>query len=239
MYYDEIIKLDDQEAGAYYGKAIIYDDQGKENEAEKYYQKAIMYDQDYYHAYLYLADIYERKNYLDKAEAYYLKALDLGPYHIWSYINYGAYLESHQRDVHAFIIFTYANHLFHDHYLIYFNLAVVSKKIGDLDLSRYYYERSIELNLKHPYSFLNLAILYKEAGDYQKALLILDRGIRYNHETSVLYYNRSIFNTYLAYFNEAKEDLLMSIKISNSLSSYAKKDEELQALFLRYPDLLK
>lgn len=127
-YYDEILKINNQEAGAYYGKAIIFDDQGKASEAEKYYQEAIKYDQDYYHAYLYLADIYERKNDLLKAEAYYLKALDLGPYYIWSYINYGAYLESHQRDAHALIIFMYANHLFHDHYLIFLILQWSVKK---------------------------------------------------------------------------------------------------------------
>lgn len=100
---------------------------------------------------------------------------------------------------------------------------MVSKKIGDFELARYYYDRSIELNLKHPYAFLNLAVLYKETHDYEKALEVLNRGILYNQETSVLYYNRSIFNTNLGNYEDAKADLLMSIQLSESLSSYAKK----------------
>ena len=80
-------------------------------------------------------------------------------------------------------------------YLILFNLGVVHKKLNNIDQAISYYERAIELNLKHGYSFLNLAVLYKEMNQYDIALSILNRGIQFNETMSVLYYNRCIFRT--------------------------------------------
>jgi tetratricopeptide (TPR) repeat protein len=57
--YREIIKINPEEARAYYGIAVVYDEQENYKEAIKYYQKAISLDRQYDRAYFFLANAYD------------------------------------------------------------------------------------------------------------------------------------------------------------------------------------
>lgn len=230
-YYDKIIDIDPNQAGAYYGKAIIFDDIGEDDHAESNYKQAIDCDPEYFQAYLYLADIYERKEALNLAEAYYKKALGVDADNIWGYVNYGSFLELHDRNEEALEMLLEAESRIPGHYMVLFNLGVVYKKMNALDQAILCYEQAIEANLKHPYSFLNLAVIHKEAGRYKQAVSVLTRGVVYNDGVSVLYYNRAIMFALLKEFELAKENLIRAIELSPSLKNYALKDEEFEELF--------
>ena len=58
----EVISLDEDEARAYYGLAIIYDDNDELGKAKKYYEKAIEKNPNYDKAYFFLANIYDQWN---------------------------------------------------------------------------------------------------------------------------------------------------------------------------------
>lgn len=230
-YYNEILDIDEKQAGAHYGKAIIYDENGDSDKALDSYKEAIKHDEEYFHAYLYLADIYDRRGEDDTAEMYYEKAIKVDSDSIWGLMNYGSFLEEKDRNEEALVHFEHALSLAEDHYLALFNKAVVLAKLGYIDEAILCYEKSAEQNVKHPYTFLNWAVLFKNMEKYNLAEEVISRGIYYNNEVSVLYYNRGLFNTYLSNFDDAIYDLKYAVELSPSLRNYAIKDNEYSELF--------
>ena len=75
--YLEVLKLDEDEARAYYGLAIIYDDEDKLGIAKKYYKKAIEKNPNYDKAYFFLANIYDQFDDKDRAIENYKKAIEI------------------------------------------------------------------------------------------------------------------------------------------------------------------
>lgn len=113
---------------------------------------------------------------------------------------------------------------------VLFNMAVILKKLGNLEEAEDYYIISIQQNPHFPYSYFNLAILYKERGEYEKGLDVLNEAIHYNKNVAVLYYNRGCLYALMELKEKALRDLIRATEIDADLIEYMKEDEELNRI---------
>ncbi len=225
--YGQILTLSGKEAGAHYGRGIIYQEQDLLNDALAAYKAAVDVDSTYVQALLAQADMEDELGHAQKAEALYIHALSLGDEAYQVLTQYASFLEGQDRDQQALDQLVLALEIDQDHYLAWFNLGVVHKKLGDLMAARQAYGKAILCKPDYPYSYLNLAVMEKGAGDFDKAADILTSGIMNNPHVSVLYYNRAIMLNVLGHKSQALEDLQEACRLSPRLKAYALEDEEL------------
>ena len=77
--YEKIGKIDESEAGAFYGMGTMYERLDDKEKALKSYLKAVEIDPDYDRAYFYIANIYDEIGDKDNAIRYYKKVISLNP----------------------------------------------------------------------------------------------------------------------------------------------------------------
>lgn len=90
--YKEILSLDIDNPGAYYGVAIMEEQLGNLDKALEYFFKAIEKDGHYDRAYYFAANIYDLKGEKLEAIKLYKKVIDLKPDDYHAYNNLGSYM---------------------------------------------------------------------------------------------------------------------------------------------------
>lgn len=113
--------------------------------------------------------------------------------------------------------------------VLYNNLGGAYEEGGDLDKSRYYLEKSIELarqinsKVDEYRATLNLANIIREQGEYTEALEYYDiaesfwREIRANTPAAIIVHNKGVTLRKMDWFDEAEDLLFQSLEMSESI----------------------
>lgn len=219
-------ELDIEFAGAYYGCAICYDELNDKQLAIKYYELSIAFDPTYDSAYFHLANLLEEDD-LERSIACYKKTISLSPSFYWAYANLGSLFERHFMNREAKEMFEFALKLEKSN-ISYFNLAVVTAKLGNIEDAIALYQKCNEIE---PYakSWFNQGVLYKEQEEYTKALLCYSNALTLDQHPDYHYNMGCVFHLQ-GNDETAKFHLEIAFQMEPGLIEYALDDPELYEL---------
>lgn len=231
--YNEIIKLDEESSGAYYGIAVSHELLGSDLRfAEKYYKLAIKYDENYDRAYYYLGHIYDRLGDKEKALELFRKCVEIDETDFVSINDIGSIYEEFGQFDKAKEYFERSLKINPEYSMALYNMGVVYKRLGDVDTAINYYYKSLEEE-KYHLTYLNLSAIYIERNQLDKTLEILDEGIFYNPDSVNLHYNRACTFSKLGDSKSAYRDIKRAIEINSDAYDWAFSDPDLEELMRR------
>lgn len=221
--FNDIITINPDFAGGYYGLAICMDEIGDTEEALTYYLKTIMIDPKHVSAYIAIGDIFAI-NKSEEAIKYYDVAGTLSPTYWLPVSSIGDYYQS--IDEHSTAIDYYLEALdIEENFWSYHGLGYCYNKTGEVESAISAYKSGLLLN-DYPYTIFNLAVIYKDISKYEESLEMYNKAIEI-HEDVVFYYNRGCLYNLMGNIDLAKKDLLYSITKSENLKKFSVEDSEL------------
>ncbi len=224
--FKQILRVDKNQEGAYYGLAISNDARGKDPKTSiALYKKAIDLDADYQEAWYYLALSYDKICKKGDAIACLKKAISLNTKDHIALNDLASIYEEMGDYKTAEKYCGMSLKLKNDYGRALYNMGVILKKQGLLDEAEKYYLRA-EKHFDESLVYLNLSALYIEEDNFLKSIQALDRGIkRYPHDEK-LWYNRACSKCRLG-LKGAEEDLLMAFDLNPEALIWAEDDKDL------------
>lgn len=225
--YEEILRWDPNQAGAYYGLSLSNELlEGDIFYSIENYKKAIDIDPHYDRAYYYLGHLYDKVGQLENAKKCFQKCIELDPYDYVSYNDLGSLYENKGEyeialemvEQSLFISPTYGRALF--------NMGVICREMGKSALAMDYYEKSLE-EFHSSDLFLNMSAIYIEWKEYERAIQILDCGMQDFNDSVNLHYNKACCLNLLGHCKEALEELKSAIQIEPQALQWAAGDSDL------------
>lgn len=225
--YEEILSIDSENSGAWYGIAFTNELLGKDVLLSlDAYEKAIELDKNYKEAYYYAATIYGDLDNQDKAIEYLNKVIEIDPDDFVAYNDLGATYE-HLKDYEKAKEYLFKSiQINNNYYLSHFNLGVVYKALGDYDSALKSYEESKKYSDTR-FNYLNMSAIYIERKEFEEAIKILTEGIS-RREHHILYYNRACSYKKLGNIEKALEDFEKAYEMDEVVLEWAKKDPDLK-----------
>lgn len=229
--YNEILKIQKDNSGAWYGIAYTNELSGGEIDFSlEAYEKAIELDKNYTEAYYYAAVIYgDQGNYL-KSIQYLEKVIDLNPEDFIAYNDLGSLYETLGNYEKAEEYLLKSLEINPNYYLSHFNLGVVYKSLSRLDESIKEYKTASKLK-EHRNPYLNMSALYLELNRLEDAKFILTEGIEKLND-HILYYNRACVYSKKNEIQMALEDFNKAYEIDPIVLEWAKKDPDLKDIIV-------
>lgn len=228
--FKEVIDINPEDARAYYGLAMTFDNDMEYDDAIKLYKKAIELDDKYDRAYFFLANAYDETGEKEKAIESYKKVNELNPEDYWAYVNLGVIYEEQNQNLLAKEATEKALEIEPSHYKALFNMGVILKNLGSLEESKLYYIKAIEKEPHYPYSYLNLGVIFIEEEEYKKAIEVFGQGIDNNPDEASLFYNRACCYAQLQKPEIALIDIIKALEIYPELLEFMKSDKELSSI---------
>lgn len=229
--YDEIIEIDENRAGAYYGKAIAFEKLGEYEDAISQYNLAIEFNPYYNKAYYYLATLYDKMDNVDLAIKNYKQAILVDSKDYVTYNDLAGIYEELEDYKKAYNYVNKSIEICDDYYRSYYNKGVIEGRMGNFIGAIEAYKKSIELNPSYGNNFLNISAIYLEDEKYNETIDILTDGILYNKDDTNLYYNRACAYSLLNRDEEAIRDMEKAIELYPIQEFYARRDNDLKRLF--------
>lgn len=226
----EILRIDPENPGAYYGLAMLNDfTDGDPSYSKECYERAVHFDPTYDRAYYYLAHTCWDMGLLREAREYLEKTLALVPEDPLALTDLGSFYErqgEYEKARELFLKSIEGN----PHYArAYFNMGVVEKRLGRYPEALMYYRRSIE-EKSHPHTYLNMSAIYMEQQRYEEALSILREGLLLHPDSVNLHYNSACALVHLGRREEAAEEILMAVDVEPEAKEWAETDDDLEDL---------
>ncbi len=184
---DAALRADKYHAPAYFWKGMIFEIQGKDEQAKSSYQTAIEIDASYYDALHHLANAYA-KDLNEKAITYYNAALDVQPGSFEVLRNKGLYLKDMGQYAEAIQCFKEIIALDNQCDECYFNIGNVYIASYRDDMSDYSkdttttvalenFAKAIELDKKYVDALYNSGLIYEHRGDSKKAIEFYQKAL--------------------------------------------------------------
>lgn len=229
--YCQIIKLNEKEIGAYYGKAICFDYKNDLNSAIENFKKAIEIDYFYDRAHYYLACDYDRLNMREEAIRELKICIELDPYDYVSYSDLGAFYEESKEYEKALFYINKSLEIANSYGRALYNKGVVFSKMKNKKEALKAYYLALD-NSNDQDIYLNISVIYIENKDFEKSADILLEGISENPNSVNLHYNLACTFENLNRRQDAKKHLREAIKLNKDALLWAKKDKDLKKLVL-------
>ena len=205
------IKLNPQDAEAYYNLAITQKELGKLLDAENNYAIAIKLKTDYFEAYSNLGNVQKQLGKLTEAEECYKKAININPKFADPYYNLATILQKKGNTKDSKKNYMEAIKLNPNYTQAYNNLGVLLQEIGNLNESKHCFIKAIETNPDSIDAFLNVSDLLEKKNNLDEGLVILKKFTNENNQKiSDLFLYKAIFLYRKNNFSES-ENLLNKI----------------------------
>lgn len=183
--FDEVIKLNPDNARAYYNRGTAYTKKGQYDLAIANFTKAIKLNPDNAETYSNRGTAYDEKGQHDLAIADYTEAIKLKPDLAEAYNNRGnTYTKKGQEDL-AFADYTEAIKLNPDYALAYYNRGNAYFEKGQDDLAIADYNEAIKLKPDYAEAYSNRAVAYINKGELDLAIADLKSVLRITSDTNL------------------------------------------------------
>ena len=228
--YDEIIKMDTSQSGAYYGYALSNELSGGDLRTSiSYYDKAIELDPFYDRAYYYASILYDEIGNSEKALEYLEKCIELDPSDYIAYNDIGSIYENKKEYGKALEYLEKSIEINDEYSLSLFNLGVVYNGLGNIEKALEFYYNALEYSTNQ-YIYLNISAIYIEQKEFDKSIVILTEGIEYNPNSVILYYNRSCSYSKFGDRDNAEIDFVKAYECDNRALDWAINDPDIKDL---------
>lgn len=154
---------------AQYLLGLVYQDQGRLEQAKLAYQKAIINDSTYAKAYNALGTLYEKNNLLEQALSFFQAAIRHQPDYDHAYYNLGNTLYKKGLVQEAIQDYQQALKLNPHHSKALNNLGVIYMMEGALQEAINAFEETLKLEPENFKAYSNLGVIYFKQGDWVKA----------------------------------------------------------------------
>lgn len=221
-----VLDMDENDAGAIYGLAMLHYRKGEWEEAEAGYLHCLEVDPTYDRAAFFLADTYDRLGDADRAIRYYRKTIALSPNDHMAYNNLGSIYEIIGENHEAMLLFNKSIEIEPMYFRPYFNLGVVFGKMKQYNRAHACYEISNRLAPGRVTYYLNRSALYIEEKKFVDSLRILAAGIEANPDAVKLYYQRACVLQKLGNVDLSLADLAHAARILPEVASWAEGDKD-------------
>ncbi len=211
---------------------ILYQMQGKKDEAKAIYQRAIEVYPKYIESYLDLCEIYYNESKSENLVRLsnqllaavpedpdvYLRLMEIYHKAIARFPDAKIYQEKREEMLAQYEqISKRKNYSAND----YYNLGFLYEQVGGFEQAMRYYRKALELDPKHEKSLFNVANRLQQVGDYKNAIIVYERIIKLYPRTTSAYLNLGIIANALGDVNKARIMYEQVIKIdSNNAQAY-------------------
>ena len=159
-----------EEAGAYFGRALIQDSLGEYDAAVADYSRAIELDPTYYDAYVNRGLIYMTQGKVEESIANYTRAIEISPDYALSFNNRGySYAQIGNYDA-ALADYTTAITMEPDSFDAYFNRGTSYSALSRFDEAIADFNRVLELNSQFVLAYVNRGYIYQLRGNTSGAI---------------------------------------------------------------------
>jgi len=173
----QVIRINPQDANAYYNLGVVLYHQGKLEEAITNFRQAIQLDPKYANAYNNLGAALSDQGKLDEAIANYRQAIQLDPKYALAYTNLGNALSDQGKLDEAIASYRQAIQLNPKYAMAYNNLGNALRNQGKLDEAIASYRQAIQLNPKYAMVYNNLGLALYDQGKLENLGFVLaDQG---------------------------------------------------------------
>ncbi len=142
--YNNVIKLDPDNAEVHINLGVIYKDKGDLDKAVEEYEKALAIDPRLEVGYNNLGVVYFLKGNYIEAIRHYQKAIEINPKNLESYVNLGIAYGMQKRSDEAIRAFQTAISINPQHAETQYNLAIIYDENGEIEKALLYYSRFLE-----------------------------------------------------------------------------------------------
>lgn len=228
--YEEILHIDAQQPGAYYGLSLTNEFlKGEVSYSIAYYQKAIEIDPDYDRAYYYLGHLYDKIGQTQKAKECFECCIALDPYDYVTYNDLGSLYETQEEYDKALELVEQSLSIHPTYGRALFNMGVIYHRLGNDTLAMEYYHRAID-EFDSPYLFLNMSAIYIAWKEYEEAIEVLDFGMERFEDSVNLHYNKACCLSILGREELALLELKRAMEIEPEALQWARGDADLSDL---------
>jgi superkiller protein 3 len=209
----QVIRINPQDALAYYNLGTALYDQGKLEEAITYYQKAIQLNAKFAGTYIVLGAALYKQGKLEEAIAYYRQAIQLDPKFAGTYYNLGTALYDQGKLEEAITYYQKAIQLDPKYAGAYNSLAIALSNQGKLEEAITYYQKAIQLDPKYAGAYINLAIVLSNQGKLEEAITYYQKAIQLDPKYAGAYINLGA----VLYLQGKLEEAITNYRIALSL----------------------
>jgi len=213
LWSDTVIKMPESFKG-HNGLGIVYNKQGRLDEAIKEYLTAIRFKPAYADAHYNLGNVYEKQGQLDEAIKEYKLALSLKPAYADAHNNLGNAYNEQSRMAEAIKEYKLALSLKPDYADAHYNLGNVYEKQGQLDEAIKEYKLALSLKPDFAFAHNNLGLAYEKQGQLDEAIKKYLEAIRFKPDFAITY--RNLGRTYIKQnkLGEAIDKFLIALKLN-------------------------
>lgn len=182
--YEKAISLRPNYAEALSNQGVIYLEEGDAEHAINLFQKSIQANENFAPAFNNLGNALTQIENYENAFQCFERALQINPGYLDACLNFGNCLKKAKQFTAAVDCYQHALKIHPNHAKTFYLLGEIYYDIGDCDLSKTYYAKSIELNQGDKEAQVALAIaqipkVYKSAEDEKEALTNFARQLDY------------------------------------------------------------
>ncbi|MDE7247940.1 MAG: tetratricopeptide repeat protein, partial [Lachnospiraceae bacterium] len=189
--YSKAIERYPENASAYIGRGIVYNNLGQNEEAIKEYDKAIEQDPNDAIAYNNRGNAYDDLGQYEKAIKDYDKAIELNPDLVDAYNNRGVAYDDLGQYEKAIKDYDKAIELAPDYAKAYYNRGNLYYKLNQHEKAIKEYNKAIELNTNYAKAYYNRGSVYEFFREYAKAIEDYTRAIQLNPKYKKAYLSRA------------------------------------------------
>ncbi|MEM8856957.1 MAG: tetratricopeptide repeat protein [Chloroflexota bacterium] len=209
--YDQVIKIDPQDAGAFNNRGNAYARKGDLDQAIADYDQAIALDPQYAFSFNNRGLAYSDKGDLDQAIADLNQAIALDPQLDGAFFNRGnAYSRKGDLD-QAIADLNQAIALEPQFYIAFNNRGLAYSRKGDLDQAIASYDQAIALEPQFYVAFINRGFAYSNKGDLNRAIADYDQAIALDPQNTFAFTNRGLAYSNKGDLNRAIGDYNLAI----------------------------
>ncbi|MBR4151809.1 MAG: tetratricopeptide repeat protein [Selenomonadaceae bacterium] len=226
--FDEAVKLNPDNAGAYYGRGTACNGLKQYEQAIKYFDKAIelKLNPNLSYAYNNRGNAYSDLGQNERAIQDYNKAIELNPNYAEAYNNRGvAYMDGLKQYERAIQDYNKAIELNPNYADAYYNRGNAYKALGQYERAIQDYNKTIELNPNFDKAYNNRGIAYNETRRNELAIQDYNKAIELNPNYANAYNNRGWAYYCMKKYEQALKDFEKALEL-NPNHTKAKNNRE-------------
>ena len=221
----EAIKLNPNNAYAYYGRGTAYDELKQHERAIQDFNKAIELNPNYDYAYNNRGVAYKNLGQYEQAIQDYNKAIELNPNLAEAYSNRGETYRNLKQYEWAIADYNKAIQLNPNNDIAYYNRGLAYDGLGQKERAIKDYNKTIELNPNFAMAYNNRGNAYYSLGQNKRAIQDYDKAIQLNPNLAIAYNNRGAAYYDLKQYELAISDYDKALKLLEHSIIYVNRGE--------------
>ncbi|ERJ13460.1 tetratricopeptide repeat protein [Haloplasma contractile] len=209
LHYLKEAELIKQEPDLLIDLALIYDELGHVDMAEKYYRKILTIDENNATAYYGIATLYDNKKQYEKAIAYYKEAIELDSSYYSAHFFLANVYDEIGETSKAKAHYEKTIDLCKSYFWAYMNLGQIYERNGENEKALLLFEKAESIDPTNHLIYFNLGVVYKKTGDFKKSISFYKKSLSLSKEYPYTYLNLALL------YKDQYNDLNQSLDIYN------------------------